>query len=193
MHPQQFDTLARLTTTTLSCRRAVLALAAAALGSAAFGATPAAAGCKKVGRKCDKNKDCCDGVRCKGDKKDKKGRCRCKSGLRECGGRCQNLDTDENHCGSCNASCAVGIPCSAGTCCIPVRGAFEEPAGSCASSDECCDGGTCCTFNDVGGPESICIDLLTHQTACGSTCENVVNCLNFQPDRQCVNGECVAI
>src|SRR5215203_2630164 len=29
----------------------------------------AAAGCKKVGKKCDKNKDCCDGAKCKGGKK----------------------------------------------------------------------------------------------------------------------------
>jgi hypothetical protein len=73
--------------------------------------------------------------------------------------------------------------------CVAITLPFEGSAGSCNASSECCDGGTCCTFNDVGGPESICIDLLTHTTACGLTCETVVNC--FNSDQICVNGVCV--
>jgi hypothetical protein len=170
-------------------RRLLIAAGAATL-LPALGGPESALACKKVGKKCDKNKDCCDGARCNGGKR---GKCRCKSGRKECGSKCKNLDNDENHCGSCNTACPEGIPCSGGICCVPLTRAFQESAGSCASSDECCDGGTCCTFLDVGGPYSICIDLLTHQTACGATCETVVSCLNFQPDRQCVNGQCVEV
>ena len=188
MDEQPFDMLARRLARAGPRRPLFGGLAGAVLTRLALPETALA--CKREGRKCDRNQDCCDGARCKGGKN---GKCRCKGGFTKCGGKCKNFDTDENHCGNCNTGCAAGIPCSDGTCCIPVRGAFEEPAGSCVSSDECCAGGTCCTFNDPGGPQSICIDLLTHQTACGSTCETVVNCLNFQPDRQCVNGECVEV
>lgn len=73
--------------------------------------------------------------------------------------------------------------------CVPITPPFSESAGSCGSSNDCCEGGTCCTFNDVGGPESKCFDLLTHTTACGLTCETVVNC--FNSGQICVNGVCV--
>src|SRR5687768_1596346 len=81
----------------------------------------AMAGCNKVGRKCDKNKECCDGARCKGGKKSK---CRCKSGLKECPGEkaCKNLNTDLKHCGTCGNDCPdfAGLPglvfCVAGEC-----------------------------------------------------------------------------
>jgi hypothetical protein len=188
MNTSRFDGFLRRVTQALS-RRQILSAFTLVLTPGLILPEHALA-CKNAGKKCDKNKDCCDGARCKGGKK---GKCRCKSGLNECGGKCQNLDTDGNHCGSCNAGCATGIPCTNGACCVPITRAFEESRGSCASSDACCDAGTCCTFLDGGGPESKCFDLLTHQTACGATCETVVNCLNFQPDRQCVNGECVEV
>jgi hypothetical protein len=73
--------------------------------------------------------------------------------------------------------------------CVPITPPFSGSFGSCTESRDCCDGGTCCTFNDEGGPESLCFNLLTHTTACGLTCETVVNCLNTA--QICVNGECV--
>ena len=70
----------------------------------------AEAGCKKVGKKCDKNKDCCDGARCKGKK------CTCKSGLDECGGKCFDLDRDDQHCGACSTACVSPDACCDGVC-----------------------------------------------------------------------------
>ena len=109
------DTFARRAAVFLSCRRTLQCLRLGAMVTmptglsaspsrrsllqlvtgTALGALPAAlfdrksahAGCKKVGKKCDKNKDCCDGARCEGDKKDKKGKCRCKAGLKDCPGK----------------------------------------------------------------------------------------------------------
>jgi hypothetical protein len=72
--------------------------------------------CKKVGRKCDKNKDCCDHAKCKGDKKDKKGKCRCKSGYKECNKRCYDLDKDPQNCGSCGNACVPPDACCDGQC-----------------------------------------------------------------------------
>ena len=98
-------------------RRQTFTLVGGTLAAALLNRESVAAGCKKAGRKCDKNKDCCDGARCKGDRKDKKGKCRCKSGRKECGGKCKNLDTDANHCGSCNNACPSFLrECIAGTC-----------------------------------------------------------------------------
>jgi hypothetical protein len=42
---------------------------------------------------------------------------------------------------------------------------------------------------EIDGPYSGCYDLLSHTTACGLSCETIVNCLNT--DQQCVNGQCV--
>jgi DNA-binding beta-propeller fold protein YncE len=69
--------------------------------------------CKKVGKKCDKNNDCCDGARCKGGKN---GKCRCKSGFSKCGNTCFDLDKDEKRCGSCNTTCASAATCQNGVC-----------------------------------------------------------------------------
>ncbi len=94
--------------------------------------------CKKEGRKCDKNKDCCDGSKCKGGKH---GRCRCKSGRKECAGNgtCQNLDNDELHCGACDVACDAGETCCGGVCC---------------ASERCCD--------------NVCVTNLREQAHCGA-------------------------
>lgn len=76
--------------------------------------------------------------------------------------------------------------------CVPLTPVFEQPPATCASSEECCDNGLCCTFND--GPQVItgCYDLRTRVTTCGLSCDALDNCLNYDPVRQCVNGACVA-
>jgi hypothetical protein len=75
--------------------------------------------------------------------------------------------------------------------CIRNTPPFNAPARACKANAQCCGGGRCCDFDPDDGPG--CFDLLTNQGACGTTCENVVNCINFDPDRQCVNGECVVV
>jgi hypothetical protein len=41
----------------------------------------------------------------------------------------------------------------------------------------------------VTSPVAACYELLTHTTACGHSCETIVNCLDT--NQLCVNGECV--
>lgn len=190
MNAFQFDAFARHMTTMLLRREMFSIVAAAAASHMAGGRRGALAACKKVGQKCDKNKECCDGARCQGDTKKKKGKCRCKSGRENCDGMCLSVD-DDAHCGACGAACAEDQFCSDSACqaCVPITTPFEPSAGSCSSDRECCGTGQCCTFNDVGGPVSSCFNLLTHTTACGTSCDTVVNCFNF--DQICVNGECV--
>jgi hypothetical protein len=185
------DVFARRIQSDLSRRNALVLLAGALASGSAFPQPTLAGNGKKVGKKCDKNKDCIDGAKCKKDK------CKCKSGWDECNndGKCQKLDNDPANCGVCGNVCATGATCSEGTCvgppqqCVPLTAVFDMPPATCASSDECCDGGTCCTFREIDGPHSGCFDLLTRQTTCGLSCETIVNCLNT--GQQCVNGECV--
>lgn len=189
MDSSRFDLLAR--SLSASRRASLLALVGGALGLVALDMNEASAGCKKPGKKCDKNKDCCDGAHCQGDRHGKKGKCRCKSGRKECGRECIDVDADDANCGGCDITCDDDQFCADGKCqaCVPITPPFEPSAGTCTADRECCGNALCCTFDDVGGPESTCIDVLTHTTACGQSCDTVVNC--FNTDQICVNGVCV--
>lgn len=134
MNAHRFDNLTRRLTPGMG-RRQALAVGGGALSSVLLGRSAVVAGCKRVGRKCDKNKDCCDGARCKGGKR---GKCRCKSGLSECNGEkaCKNLNTDNNHCSACNSVCPELFNfCVAGDC-------RSCPAGAnhCVSPPSNCEG-----------------------------------------------------
>lgn len=111
----RFDSVTRAFAT--SRRSTIRTFLGAAMGALITfrGGEEAAAGCKKVGKKCDKNKDCCDGAKCKGGKK---GKCRCKSGRSDCDGdgKCESLDEDNANCGVCGNACAVGEACCDATC-----------------------------------------------------------------------------
>ena len=113
MDGRSFDGFTRFLTTGRS-RRGTLAVLAGAVPLRG-GAREAQAACKKVGRKCDKNMDCCQGAKCKGGRR---GRCRCKSGWEECDGdgRCANLDNDLNNCGACGTACLFPDACCDGVC-----------------------------------------------------------------------------
>jgi hypothetical protein len=123
----------------------------------------AAAGCKKVGKKCDKSKDCCDGAKCKGGKK---GKCRCKDGHGDCDGdgKCELLDADDANCGACGVACAVGEACCAGAC-IDV----EEDRANCGSCGAACADPEVCTSGS-------CLLCLTAAPRCGDTCCPIANC-----------------
>jgi hypothetical protein len=192
MDARSFDEMARSLRNGLSRRGAVMKIMRGVPTALFLGHGAAVrAGCKKVGKKCDKSRDCCDHATCKGGKHSK---CKCKGGYTKCGGKCYDLDKDKNHCGGCNADCDNGTPCTDGVCCVPVTTDTRTDSDwQCTSSEACCDGGTCCTLLTPDGEIANCFDLLTLQTFCGTSCETAVNCLNFNPVRQCINGECVEL
>jgi hypothetical protein len=180
MDANRFDTLARaLAASRRTSRKTLLGTG---LGLLLVGHhRDAAAGCKKVGKKCDKNKDCCDGATCKGKK------CKCKSGREECSGKCFNLDTDAGHCGGCTA-CAEGQSCCSGECAdLP---SDRDHCGSCGNR---CPG--ICTEGPNGVPEchgprccgdGQCVeDVLSNPDHCGA-CGRV--CVQGET---CCDGECV--
>jgi hypothetical protein len=180
----------------------VVAGLAAGLALPLIGRAPrAAASCKKVGKKCDKNKDCCDGAECKG------GQCACKSGRAECDGKCYKLDTDENHCGDCDTACAAGETCcdgacvdlesdaaNCGSCGTTCAEAVACVAGVCDPSSECpADAAFCSLEGPVyvcGGPDTNC--------ACSPTTEGTVRCGDLTTEGalcgQCrSSADCVAL
>jgi hypothetical protein len=139
MDERRFDRIARRLGHGIPRRPLIAAAAATVL--AALQRPQSALACKKVGKKCDKNNDCCDGARCKGDTKKKKGKCRCKSGWKDCDGdkKCERLNTDE-HCGSCGNACTPVQGCCEGTSCIELLD-NNEHCGACGNA---CQEGTFC-------------------------------------------------
>ncbi len=108
MNAQQLDAIARHLARGLS-RRRLFPVFAGILGAQL--APPAdALACKKLNKKFDKSKECCNGTTCKG------GKCKCKGGDRECGNACVNLENDDPHCGACNNACSGATPCENGVC-----------------------------------------------------------------------------
>jgi hypothetical protein len=175
MTEPRFDRLAR-SLATLRPRRRLFAVATATVSGALLGHDhDALAGCKKVGCKCDKNSDCCDGARCRG------GECRCTGGRTECGGKCFNLDTDERHCGACDSPCADPGTCTNGIC--------QFPAGFCAPGADSCGGGgnvSCggpCTCSQSTEGETVC-GLQIAGVFCGA-CDTSADCAAFGADTFC--------
>jgi len=192
MDEHRIDGVARLLASGMGRRRVVSGIAAALLGGLGAPAT-ALAGCKKVGKKCDRSGDCCDGARCKN------GKCRCKGASDECGGRCYKLDRDEKHCGKCNRRCGPGEKCRNGTCRETAGGSGDGgggdtcPAGADACAVEIGTPGPTCN----GNPNCICVQSTEGQTRCidleaefrpgfCGSCETSADCLQFAPDSFCV-------
>lgn len=140
MDPDRFDTLARKVATGTSRRRVVTGIVAglAAPRLPGLAGDVGAATCKKTGKPCDRNSDCCDHAECPGNK------CRCKKGFKDCNRKCYNLDTDEKHCGRCDTKCGAGERCCDGDCVD-----LDTDDGNCGScgnpcaDTEGCVGGTC--------------------------------------------------
>ncbi len=161
----RFDSVTRAFAT--SRRSTIRTFLGAAMGALITfrGGEEAAAGCKKVGKKCDKNKDCCDGAKCKGGKK---GKCRCKSGRDDCDGdgKCESLDEDNANCGVCGNACAVGEACCDATC-IDV----QDDRANCGSCGTACGDPEVCT-------SGTCVLCLPNVPRCGDTCCPIDNCNN---------------
>jgi Stigma-specific protein, Stig1 len=204
MHQRRFDTLA-LVVAGVQPRRRIFGGVLSAI-SAALALPEIALACKKVGRKCDKNKDCCNGARCIGGKN---GKCRCKGGFTTCNKDCFNLDIDEKHCGSCSDACASGETCCNGTCvdlqtdlsncgsCGHACGETEScVAGVCFTADGCPVGADGCAAPPVpcGMGNCFCSQSTEGETICGvpnfdavcGECESSADCASLGPGAFCV-------
>jgi len=102
----------------------------------------------------------------------------CERGETNCFGRCVNLKSNPNHCGSCSRFCASGQTCVNGSC-------------TCSQSSDCppdqvCTNGMCAScpsgLTDCGG---VCKNTNTDPNNCGS-CNNVC-----PPTYVCSGGMCV--
>lgn len=132
----------------------------------------------------------------------------CLSGLTECNMACVNLQTSNDHCGTCNSSCAPNESCVAGSCMAELTCTSPEMdcGGSCtdvrSDSNNCgrcgiqCGEGESCTRGSCEPPvcgmdlpdrcEDICTDFNVDNRNCGR-CGNA--CAG---DARCVNGSCEA-
>lgn len=149
-------------------RRRVLSASAAVL-AVGLAHPEYARACKKVGKKCDKNKNCCDGARCKGDRKDKKGKCRCK-----------NSHT------TCNTSCCSGSEECVGGACLTPPGGCPPGADSCGTGvDVPCAGGGTCECGQTTEGATVCGDVTTSGALCGQ-CDSSADCASFGPGAFCL-------
>jgi hypothetical protein len=152
----RFDHLAKSTAHALSRRRAARTLAAGAVGAmlARLSRVERAAGCRKVGRPCERDNSCCQGV-CRS------GRCRCPNGTARCGGVCcaPGQRCLPNILGSGEKICLNGLKqpgddcdqllpaeCSSGVCgcfegnCVCREATCQALDGDCGALEECCHG-----------------------------------------------------
>jgi hypothetical protein len=142
MDSSRFDTLVRTLGTTGSRRTVLRALGGVVL--AALGVTPT------------------------GDAEARRRKKKCKHGLKRCGRRCVDRQTDGTNCGSCGTICGPCETCQFGTC-----------RTTCPTCQEC-QNGTC-------GP-------VTDGTVCGAcgACQQGHCDGQCTATEQCANGSCVA-
>jgi hypothetical protein len=126
----RFDTLVRtLATSRRTTRKTLLG---AGLGLLLAGRRrDAAANCKKVGRSCTGDDDCCKDALCR-----LSGVCECEAGFTDCSGKCKDLSTDKKHCGACNNDCGRGGTCCSGDC----AGDFQTDPDHCGGCGNFCRG-----------------------------------------------------
>lgn len=194
---------------TTSRRGTVKTLLGGVLGTLLAGRTQEALACKNFGRTCDRDNDCCAGMKCQNDE------CTCENGFTKCGARCYDLDTDETHCGACSTVCGAGESCCSGDC-VDLntdRDHCAACAAACAADEICLEGvcTPCPTGNQVCGNvcclssqtccDEVCVDDLdsnaNHCGACGNLCPRICPKNLDDPSicsgpRCCSNGECLA-
>jgi hypothetical protein len=210
MDDQRVDDLARLFAAGLPRRRLIAGLLAGVATPLATRSGGVAATCKKTGKKCDRNRDCCAHAECPGKK------CRCKSGFKDCDRKCYKVENDEKHCGRCNNKCKATEKCCDGDCadrdtdpnncgaCGTACAVNEEcvggdcvvPPGGCApGADACSESNTGTTFCP-DNPECFCMQSTEGATLCGllmdegicGQCETSADCASFGADVFCVAG-----
>src|SRR5262245_44992354 len=84
----------------------------------------------------------------------------CPSGQTKCKGKCVNLQSDSQNCGSCGHGCASGQVCCSGTC---------TPLGTnanCAACGNACPAGSSCVNGQCSGASG----CPAGQTDCGGAC-----------------------
>lgn len=125
----------------------------------------------------------------------KRGKCRKKrqDGI-PCGtnGYCDNGRCRE--CSQLGTTCAEDFECCSGICdrynglCSDLRIACDPAiTGQCGN-------GLCCPDPEVPPTGHRCFeDPLTNTKACGTTCENLENCLNISGPTRCENGQCCCL
>jgi hypothetical protein len=168
-----FDELTRgLASGTLSRGRALRLMGAAVVGGtlASLGIGEAAAaprGCKREGKNCKRDTQCCSG-NCSG------GKCAaCPSAQVLCNGSCVSTSCSQGQIfdpASCacvaqclqNGSfgCTLGTPCCSGTC-NPTGFCCNELGGSCTADNQCCSNecdtdGTCCSVEGCTDDSDCC-------------------------------------
>jgi hypothetical protein len=180
-----FDGLSRCFATRDTRRRGLRLLAGAILGGGLLGLPTvemASAACSRLNQRCGKGKKCCAGTVCRS------GKCRCKSGLLACSGRCVDTRTDPANCGGCGKPCTPGQACAGGVCtgcpdgqkacdgrCIPRNTCCRD--ADCTEGKRCQPNGTCaCAGNLVpcnGACRECCSEL---QCPAGQFCRRDFTC-----------------
>lgn len=207
MDEQRIDDVARQFAAGFLRRRIIAGLIAGVFGPPLLGSSPlTAAACKKVGRKCDRNQDCCEHAECPGNK------CRCRSGFRDCSGNCTNVENDKDHCGQCNNRCGSGERCCDGDCvnldlsdgncgacgagcdeteecvggtCVVPPGGCAPGADSCATSQDFdCGSSPNCTCKQSTEGTTYCAGPPIPGSFCGN-CATSADCIEFGPDAFC--------
>jgi hypothetical protein len=195
MDGTRFDTLTRALTTS---RRGIFGTLLAGALLAGRAQVSLARKCKNFGKKCDRDSDCCPGMRCRNDE------CKCENGLSRCTTRCYDLDIDVAHCGACSTVCGAGESCCGGTC--SDLNTDRENCGACGAAcaaDEICLAGACAacpTDNHMCGNvccsslesccDDACVDDLAsnenHCGECGNQCPRM--CLGDPGDSPICDG-----
>ncbi|HEY5921329.1 MAG TPA: hypothetical protein VIV11_06650 [Kofleriaceae bacterium] len=163
------------------------------------------------GAVCGSMQTCDDGICCGPGQENVGGIC-CTIGFLNCGGACVNPDTNDSHCGACNAACGSGTTCDDGICCgtglencsgtsCTSTQTDEAHCGACnapCATTETCTSGLCCDTLTEYNANGICCPLgsvncngvctnLDNPATCGTTCANAGPC---QPGEVCSNGMC---
>ena len=104
------------------------------------------------------------------------------NGITLCGETCTNLETDVNHCGSCNTKCKAGELCKAGKCQLNCQDSQTECNGSCVdtktNASHCGSCGTSCKTGELCVNGSCAIQCKDGQTDCSGTCVDTQTDIN---------------
>ncbi len=124
--------------------------------------------------------------------------------VRVCDGEWVNTNTNNEHCGGCDAPCLPSFQCIGGDCVCPAGDTFcpgiafpycanlQTSGNACGQCDHACPAAGQCTGGQCSCPEGttycansyVCATLSEDEDNCGS-CDN-----DCAKDGRCVNGQC---